>query len=67
MENVELLPVLLISLETTEKNVAMCRTAIQALDKCMRNNEILSTELLDVRAERDALRKEIARMRGRPE
>lgn len=64
MNEQELIETLKIAVEINARNAEICRTALKALDKCMKNGEILSAELLVVRADRDALRKEISRMKG---
>jgi hypothetical protein len=64
MNEQELLPMLVTAMEMTARNAEICQTALKALDKCMKNGEILSAELLAVRAERDALKKGIQRREG---
>lgn len=64
MNELELLPVLIAVMDMASRNAEICRDALKALDKCMKNSEILSAELLVVRADRDALRKEVVRMKG---
>ena len=59
VKDLELMPAMIRLAETAERNAAMCLDAWRALEGCMRRCEDLSGQLIGVRAERDALRKEL--------